>query len=801
MFPLETYTYPLTRNIKVEIAVIIIIAAFGVISQLRLWKVIKERRAKEKSTRKEAERMRDEAEAEVGRHLEQNNLRERVEWEHMYGNSHDAKVPSLSETAVADDSRRGSDALIPSIREKGCSFEMKDMSSPENSAGVSDTGKPLGTVDEVIPNKLENIQGAQVQHDHEEQGPHGVDYHGQGKTTSFIPNQDVDDDSEHGAVAASETDTVRSLEHFSGVSWTKRLSWRSADGVLPRAYSQSEKDFAVHDDTTSSVAGEADDLRSFGSRGSSITADVRNVNDETTQDKDVPKTSPPEMKVSANVAGTEQAEKETSAAHNEGSENENIQGRNDDNNQENNAVKQTTETQLNDHGNNQPERPEALELEAQPNPQTVRSEPRHSNSIARGDETQASAPIAAASEYQPAVDVAHEPQDCAENTGTDSNPQSQKMIHNPNERATLDVTAVQGIPEQTSKVVHAFRTKEWAKHLVDADTPEPEPLDLDREIRENPGEMEEVAAPVNVDDLLQTAFDAQPPPAVRNPQHSFGSVNGRFYSSVPSKDISHAQERGSSHNDSLIRSLQLLSQNGSAPMVRQQQEQAYEAPPMQRSTSTPSVTAPPSNGKHIQETNAPIRSRPPSLLARRENRLRNRLSSTSSRYDAWMSRRQSRQSFVESTRMTSPTFSIPEEREEDLEEAQSEAQDNDNVPLAKRRAMLQRQTMQSPSATSFQSSESPGSPRGSLDRSAATMAVWRQSVREDISLKRDPLGYQKSSVDLERPRSLWGSVQQMRDASATTVDHAIAEGMQWGNMTDLHRQAMRRMQASVNRQL
>lgn len=237
-------------------------------------------------------------------------------------------------------------------------------------------------------------------------------------------------------------------------------------------------------------------------------------------------------------------------------------------------------------------------------------------------------------------------------------------------------------------------------------------------------------------------------------------------------------------------------------MARQQQEQAYEAPPMQ-STSTPfpTATAPPSNGKHIEKTNAPIRSRPQSLLALRENRLRNRLSSTSSRYDAWASRSQSRQSLAESARMTSPTFSIPEESEEDLEETRFEAQDDDNVPLAKRRAMLQRQSMQSPSATSFQRFESPSSPRGSLDRPAATMAAWRQSVREDIALKRDPLSYQKSSVSLERPRSQWGSVQQMRDASATKVDHAIAEGMQRGNMTDLHRQAMRRMQASVNRQL
>jgi hypothetical protein len=84
------------------------------------------------------------------------------------------------------------------------------------------------------------------------------------------------------------------------------------------------------------------------------------------------------------------------------------------------------------------------------------------------------------------------------------------------------------------------------------------------------------------------------------------------------------------------------------------------------------------------------------------------------------------------------------------------------------------------------------------------MAAWRQSVREDISQRRDPLafhGTSPSTASPERPRSLWGSVQQMRDASSTHVDKAVADGMQRGTMTDLHRQAMRRMQASANRQL
>jgi hypothetical protein len=83
------------------------------------------------------------------------------------------------------------------------------------------------------------------------------------------------------------------------------------------------------------------------------------------------------------------------------------------------------------------------------------------------------------------------------------------------------------------------------------------------------------------------------------------------------------------------------------------------------------------------------------------------------------------------------------------------------------------------------------------------MAAWRQSVREDLS-HRDPLSNPSSPpapAKPERPRAAWGSVQQIRDTSAAHIEKIIADRMQRGGMTDLHRQAMRRMQASANRKL
>lgn len=85
LFPLDTETYPLTRGMRVEIAVIVIGTIIGVLSQIKLWKVI---RSKEKET--EAEQAKDARQTEaigavLGRHLQRHNDREKSQWERLHG--------------------------------------------------------------------------------------------------------------------------------------------------------------------------------------------------------------------------------------------------------------------------------------------------------------------------------------------------------------------------------------------------------------------------------------------------------------------------------------------------------------------------------------------------------------------------------------------------------------------------------------------------------------------------------------------------------------------------------------------
>ncbi|KIW70677.1 hypothetical protein PV04_02922 [Phialophora macrospora] len=85
LFPLNTNTFPLTRGIKVEIAIIVIGAIIGVLSQLKLWKVIRSKEREMEVIDEEGSRQREAVEAALGRQLQRQNEREKSEWEKQYG--------------------------------------------------------------------------------------------------------------------------------------------------------------------------------------------------------------------------------------------------------------------------------------------------------------------------------------------------------------------------------------------------------------------------------------------------------------------------------------------------------------------------------------------------------------------------------------------------------------------------------------------------------------------------------------------------------------------------------------------
>ena len=91
-FPLHTNTYPVTRYIRAEVALIIILAVLGTISQIKLWKIVRDRRAGREAARLQDEESKDQQESERGREIEERNRRDRAEWEVIYGDKTDTAV-------------------------------------------------------------------------------------------------------------------------------------------------------------------------------------------------------------------------------------------------------------------------------------------------------------------------------------------------------------------------------------------------------------------------------------------------------------------------------------------------------------------------------------------------------------------------------------------------------------------------------------------------------------------------------------------------------------------------------------
>jgi len=87
LFPLNTNTYPVTRSIRAETVVIILAWAVGILSQIKLWRNLTAHQRETDATRLEDERQRNAEDEAVGREVQQRDDRDRSQWEKQYGDS------------------------------------------------------------------------------------------------------------------------------------------------------------------------------------------------------------------------------------------------------------------------------------------------------------------------------------------------------------------------------------------------------------------------------------------------------------------------------------------------------------------------------------------------------------------------------------------------------------------------------------------------------------------------------------------------------------------------------------------
>ena len=92
IFPIDTPAYPITRGMKVEIACTVVVFIFGVLSQFKIWKVVKERRTRKDAARLQQDEDRAQLESAVGKDIESMNDRDRAQWEATYNDKGTARM-------------------------------------------------------------------------------------------------------------------------------------------------------------------------------------------------------------------------------------------------------------------------------------------------------------------------------------------------------------------------------------------------------------------------------------------------------------------------------------------------------------------------------------------------------------------------------------------------------------------------------------------------------------------------------------------------------------------------------------
>ena len=401
------------------------------------------------------------------------------------------------------------------------------------------------------------------------------------------------------------------------------------------------------------------------------------------------------------------------------------------------------------------------------------------------------------------------------------------------------------LPEGASKVVMAYRTNEWAKHLDGAELPEIDPLSVNKRQSQELLQEREKAAPVNVQALQQTALDAEPTPAMSHADlPSAKRRSSTFMSRNPfSKPKELRQPRPVPHPLTISNDVQRTTSQTSITntMSRTASQTSLESnkegyrPPLPkfrtsqtslsgsrgfRSSSTPIATSPlvESPIEEGIESSFPARftPQPNHLMSQRDRIITNKPSSTSLL----------RTSFSNVALDQHPAYRTIEE--------------DDDIPLAQRRSILQKQRSSSVplgATTPLQRSGSitplrhsgastPGinatatlqrMPSGTDDpqrlstgpnpllypvRPApvprdSTTSQWRASLQPNTTAHLQAQEMEARRADMLREKRRASTTKQEQQFAQGIRASVLDKGMRRGSMLDLHKAAMRKMQQDV----
>lgn len=812
LFPLGADTYPVTKGIRVETAAIIIIFLFGIISQTKLWRIVREQKKKRAEERAAEQQDLEQQETDLGRRVEDMNARERRQWERVHG---DGDVGSSLGSDNASEKR-----LRASVAQsfKGNSptevIEMSDMSEPDQ---------------------------------HRAPAPLMEERDKEGKVTIRVADDDTlpapmhDDEMMDEKVESRRASQSAS---FANKRFSDAQSITEPPQVIPLPFSVPQEDDTRSRGDRSSVATFADEeateapaaparhslakrfsqssgklLRSFSQRSGISGNGVQGGHSGSSEDLVIPRIR---------------------------------RGGDDDG-----SIAATLDDSVSSDGrrlsNVSDSKRRSIEITAELSDRSPKA----------GDASQFAGATpelkqGAFSETQ-SLAVPNSPVPGSEAARNDAAPtEAGESLRAPSEKPKSVASAVSTpvsltkdrLPRSLSKIALSYRTNEWAKHLSHAETPEPEQLEVAGASRVVKSKKEE-AKPVNVEELQQTAEHGIPPatnmarassrvsvnaPATKRAsrQSSGGATEPRDSSEDPAlqrKDSSHKGLLRSASNNTLRRAsnFQPIAEEAPAPVRSPVIPEEAAMPDIPTTVSSPSNASEPFRSTPIPGVVS--YDSPQTLIGQREMFLRSRsqgnlLASPSD----------------QSLNMTASIGRAPSESGSLYNyPVYAAAMDVDDLPLSQRKEFMRQSSMNSltgPSMSTHRMSVGSDS-RPNFDSHQpqrvstlptqsdreARLASFRSSVAQDLrsgtpllpaSGRETPFASTHSlltgvggreaevqrNIEMQRTimmgqREAEGQQKEMARRQKERADQAFDERMRSGDLLEAHRDAMRKMQRAA----
>ncbi|EEH10420.1 conserved hypothetical protein [Histoplasma capsulatum G186AR] len=863
VFPSNISTYPITRGIRAELSGIIAIFLMGLVSQAKVWKMIKDRRQRETSLVDEEQKKHDQVEEEIAKNLEEDTNRERAHWESVYGDQQRPQNDSGIEIGREEGHERFSGTSVNRTSENRI-YEMDALRMPggdaRNSHKSRESVQPITAAAAAMPAQSDtppsnNPSSGDAQDTKpsiapgHQPGLHELpgDTEMPGSANTAINSSRanpfevrMDDECSSAAASLAESDYMACVRNDRDPAFGQPIHGRIVES---NCTDDGGDGLTFVNDTrsiSSSVEVEANEEHDYNMRPAS-------------QMESGTRCSPSSIySGSQGAAGpTAVTEPDSSAVGKANCNGESVK--------DHDPTPMIETRWAESNGSEQtpilPDRINGCETEyaladdhAFPGPEiSSKKTPDQDGKLAELAEaaTTHSPGLADATGGSTASDQQisgkhDKPSDVSESLSS-SIPVANRLSKVQSvllPRVQLTSESVDNIPSHTSRVVLSHRTNEWAKHISDAGPPEVMEMDdLQQDIKT---ETDEPVAPVLVSELQQTAASTLSSreldidnSAVPRSQHGadprlIRSSLRKSYIGVQTASDTPSSPPGrspNSTNSSQTPPIYPLHRSGSnSTLGVAAQVETNRARP----TSSISSTYKPASG--ILESNeshdrAPSfrghRMSSPPLLAQRESAIRNRSlllpSNISSATVNHFSKSQSRLSL--NIPQTQHRSASPYPTKNNIS-----VESTDDIPLSVRRELIQRsnnfqnQSQTQPSlhrpasvcsfpsldnmslVTARRQYEDHSQVQDSLQVREAKFARWRESVRNENIIKHFPdAAVETRWADLVKEHQ-WSQLGKQKEAIRTSYrNSAIEQAMRKGDMLSMHNEALRRMQASANK--